>query len=130
MSPTSDKPNSSMNKAICLLKKNDVNKIAMGGADIMSTAYDYGKFLQMILNDGNMYGKQIISKKTARMIYKPLEVFYGGEFVSGLGPESFTAILNSFPILVNDFAIVDHLFNFLAFLNSNALPTILILNIV
>ena len=65
--------------------KNDVNKIAMGGVDIMSTAYDYGKFLQMILNDGNMYGKQIISKKTARMIYKPLEVFYGGEFVSGLG---------------------------------------------
>ncbi len=65
--------------------KNDVNKIAMGGTDIMSTAYDYGKFLQMILNDGNMYGKQIISKKTARMIYKPLEVFYGGEFVTGLG---------------------------------------------
>ena len=65
--------------------KNDVNKIAMGGADIMSTAYDYGKFLQMILNDGKMYGKQIISKKTARMIYKPLEVFYGGEFVIGLG---------------------------------------------
>ena len=29
--------------------------------------------------------KQIISKKTARMIYKPLEVFYGGEFVRGLG---------------------------------------------
>jgi len=65
--------------------KNDVNKIAMGGADIMSTAYDYAKFLQMLLNDGKMYGKQIISKKTARMIYKPLEVFYGGEFVIGLG---------------------------------------------
>src|SRR5690554_6967283 len=43
-------------------------------------------------------------------------------FVSGLGPPSFTAITMSLPILVNVLAIADQRFNFLAFLNSNALP--------
>src|SRR5690554_8093649 len=43
-------------------------------------------------------------------------------FVSGLGPPSFIAITMSFPILVNVLAIADQRFNFLAFLNSNALP--------
>ena len=48
------------------------------------------------------------------------------EFEDGSGPDSFTAIIISLPILVNVLAIFDHLFIFLAFLNSNALPIIYI----
>ena len=59
--------------------KKDVNKIAMGGADIMSTPYDYAKFLYMILNDGKIHNKQIISKKTSHLIYKPLETLFDAE---------------------------------------------------
>ena len=41
---------------------------------------------------------------------------------SGEDPPSLTAMTISFPILVKVLAIADHLFIFLAFLNSNALP--------
>ncbi len=53
--------------------KNDTDIIAMGGADIFSTAYDYAKFLQMLLNGGTFDGVQILSRKTVEMINRPLE---------------------------------------------------------
>ncbi len=39
-----------------------------GGAGFLSTAVDYAKFLQMILNKGNFNGKQIISPKTVALM--------------------------------------------------------------
>jgi len=37
----------------------DSDKIALGGAGIVSTAYDYAQFLQMLVNKGNLDGKRI-----------------------------------------------------------------------
>lgn len=39
-----------------------------GGAGFLSTAMDYTKFLQMMLNDGKYNGKQIISPKTVELM--------------------------------------------------------------
>lgn len=39
-----------------------------GGAGFLSTAVDYAKFLQMMLNKGNFNGKQIISPKTVALM--------------------------------------------------------------
>lgn len=42
-----------------------------GGAGMVSTAYDYAIFLQMILNGGKYNGQQIISRKTAELMISP-----------------------------------------------------------
>lgn len=39
-----------------------------GGAGLLSTAADYAKFLQMMLNEGSLNGKRIISKKTVELM--------------------------------------------------------------
>lgn len=39
-----------------------------GGAGLLSTASDYAKFLQMMLNGGVLNGKRIISKKTVQLM--------------------------------------------------------------
>lgn len=39
-----------------------------GGAGYLSTAMDYAKFLQMMLNDGTFKGKRIISPKTVELM--------------------------------------------------------------
>jgi CubicO group peptidase (beta-lactamase class C family) len=39
-----------------------------GGAGYLSTALDYAKFLQMMLNDGAFNGKRLISSKTAELM--------------------------------------------------------------
>ncbi|MFO7658850.1 MAG: serine hydrolase domain-containing protein, partial [Bacteroidales bacterium] len=39
-----------------------------GGAGLLSTAMDYAKFLQMMLNKGELNGKRIISRKTAELM--------------------------------------------------------------
>ena len=39
-----------------------------GGAGYLSTALDYAKFLQMMLNDGEFNGKRLISSKTAELM--------------------------------------------------------------
>lgn len=39
-----------------------------GGAGYLSTAMDYAKFLQMMLNDGEFNGKRIISPKTVELM--------------------------------------------------------------
>lgn len=42
-----------------------------GGAGMVATAYDYAIFLQMLLNGGKYNGKQIISRKTAKLMVSP-----------------------------------------------------------
>jgi CubicO group peptidase (beta-lactamase class C family) len=39
-----------------------------GGAGILSTATDYARFLQMMLNGGELDGKRILSRKTAELM--------------------------------------------------------------
>ncbi len=39
-----------------------------GGAGLVSTASDYYKFLQMLLNKGELYGKRILGKKTVELM--------------------------------------------------------------
>ena len=39
-----------------------------GGAGLSSTAYDYGLFLQMLLNDGEFEGKRILSRKSVELM--------------------------------------------------------------
>jgi len=39
-----------------------------GGAGYLSTASDYAKFLQMMLNEGTLYGHRIISPKTVELM--------------------------------------------------------------
>lgn len=39
-----------------------------GGAGLSSTIYDYGIFLQMLLNDGKYNGKRILSRNSIRMM--------------------------------------------------------------
>ena len=43
-------------------------KCFSGGAGYLSTAIDYAKFLQMMLNEGEFNGKQIISPKTVELM--------------------------------------------------------------
>jgi len=42
-----------------------------GGAGLVSTAYDYAIFLQMLLNKGLYNGKQIIGRRTAELMVSP-----------------------------------------------------------
>ncbi len=46
--------------------------VGFGGADVVSCAQDYARFLQMIMNYGELDGARIISKKTVEMIESPL----------------------------------------------------------
>jgi CubicO group peptidase (beta-lactamase class C family) len=39
-----------------------------GGAGLVSTASDYGRFLQMILNGGELEGKRLLSRKTVELM--------------------------------------------------------------
>jgi CubicO group peptidase (beta-lactamase class C family) len=39
-----------------------------GGAGLSSTIYDYGVFLQTLLNGGEYNGKRILSRNTIRMM--------------------------------------------------------------
>lgn len=39
-----------------------------GGAGLSSTAYDYGRFLQMLLNDGELNGARILSRKSVELM--------------------------------------------------------------
>lgn len=41
-------------------------KLFSGGAGILSTAPDYGRFLQMLLNEGELDGARILSSRTVR----------------------------------------------------------------
>jgi CubicO group peptidase (beta-lactamase class C family) len=39
-----------------------------GGAGLSSTAHDYGRFLQMLLNDGDLDGARILSRKSVELM--------------------------------------------------------------
>src|SRR5699024_3945945 len=39
-----------------------------GGAGLLSTAYDYSRFLQMLLNEGTLDGKRILSRKSVELM--------------------------------------------------------------
>jgi CubicO group peptidase (beta-lactamase class C family) len=68
--------------------KQNTNIIAMGGADIFSTAYDYARFLQMLVNKGSLNGKRILGRRTVAMINRPLEHLFMPEdtnIAMGLG---------------------------------------------
>jgi len=47
----------------------DVRAYFSGGAGISSTAYDYGRFLQMLLNDGELDGSRILSRKSVELMH-------------------------------------------------------------
>ncbi len=44
------------------------NRVFMGGSGLISTAADYIKFCQMLLNNGNYKGNKIISRKSIEMM--------------------------------------------------------------
>lgn len=50
----------------------DSDKVALGGAGIVSTVYDYSQFLQMLVNKGNLDEKRILGRKTVEMLSRGL----------------------------------------------------------
>jgi len=52
--------------------KQDSDVIAMGGAGIISSAYDYARFLQMLLNGGELGGERILGRKTVELLSRGL----------------------------------------------------------
>jgi len=59
--------------------KKDSEKIALGGAGIVTTAYDYARFLQMLLNNGELDGVRILGRKTVELLRRPLFEDFGDE---------------------------------------------------
>ena len=59
--------------------KKDANILANGGAGIISSAYDYARFLQMLVNDGELDGVRILGRKTVELLRRPLFTPYGNE---------------------------------------------------
>lgn len=57
----------------------DANKIALGGAGIITSALDYARFLQMLLNDGELDGSRILGRKTVELLRRPLFTKFGDE---------------------------------------------------
>lgn len=62
-------------------------KCFSGGAGLLSTAKDYGRFLQMLLNEGELDGARLLSPKTVRLMSENHtgELFKGGTSAFGLG---------------------------------------------
>jgi CubicO group peptidase (beta-lactamase class C family) len=61
-----------------------------GGAGLLSTAGDYAKFLQMLLNGGALNGRRIVSRKTVELMTVDhtgdlVPAFFGGGMGFGLG---------------------------------------------
>ena len=73
--------------------KLDADKIALGGAGIISTTYDYALFLQMLVNKGQLNGQRILGRKTVELISRG---------VYSQGAESTTAIGLSVSVVVNE----------------------------
>jgi CubicO group peptidase (beta-lactamase class C family) len=42
-----------------------------GGAGLSSTAYDYARFIQMLLNDGELDGKRLLGRKSVELMRTP-----------------------------------------------------------
>jgi len=58
-----------------------------GGAGLLSTALDYGKFLQMLVNNGQYNGHRLLSRKTIDIMTKNQvgDLWGGGAFGLGFG---------------------------------------------
>jgi len=54
-----------------------------GGAGLVSTASDYARFLQMMLNGGTLNGRRILSRKTVELM--TVDHLHGIEFRPGQG---------------------------------------------
>jgi CubicO group peptidase (beta-lactamase class C family) len=59
-----------------------LKKIALGGAGVVTTAYDYARFLQMLLNDGELDGVRILGRKTVELLRRPLFEDFSDESTS------------------------------------------------
>jgi CubicO group peptidase (beta-lactamase class C family) len=58
-----------------------------GGADVTSTAFDYARFLQMLLNGGTYNGHQILAPRTVEMMISNQLDFSFGDNEFGLSFE-------------------------------------------
>ena len=47
-----------------------VPALVLGGAGLVSTAEDYGRFAQMLLNGGELYGVRILKSSTVDMMWR------------------------------------------------------------
>ena len=72
--------------------KRNPDKIALGGAGLISTAIDYALFLQMLVNGGELDGKRILGRKTVNMISRGIHQS---------NPESSTASGLSVSVVIN-----------------------------
>ena len=50
---------------------NGAHRYFSGGAGLSSTAYDYGRFLQMLLNDGELDGARVLGRKSVELMRTP-----------------------------------------------------------
>ena len=57
-----------------------------GGAGLVGTANDYLKFLQMMVNGGELDGKRYLSRKTVEFMLSQHTVGMGGSTISSTGP--------------------------------------------
>ncbi len=60
----------------------DSEIIALGGAGIISTAYDYARFLQMLIRYGELDGVRILGRKTVELLSRPLYEDFADESTS------------------------------------------------
>lgn len=66
-------------------------KLYSGGAGLASTAYDYGLFMQMLLNGGTYNGKRLLSPTTVKMMHSPqFQPAYWDDKYMGLGVGIYT----------------------------------------
>lgn len=63
-----DKPLINNNLALCPSDAESKGKYLAGGASVLSTAYDYYRFSQMLLNGGELDGVRVLSRKTIELM--------------------------------------------------------------
>lgn len=63
-----DKPLVNNHLALCPTDAESKGKYLAGGASVLSTAYDYFRFAQMLLNGGELDGVRILSRKTVELM--------------------------------------------------------------
>lgn len=55
-----------------------------GGAGLSSTAYDYARFIQMLLNNGELEGVRVLSRKSVELMHTP-RIDWDGDGVADFG---------------------------------------------
>jgi len=57
-----------------------------GGAGLSSTAYDYARFIEMLLNDGELDGVRVLGRKSVELMHSPrIDMDGDGDAEFGLG---------------------------------------------